>query len=93
MANELNLVFETPKATMDEHKAGLDAGLKEQFPGGLLKWSWTGDVLDLTGPGAVGTIVLEDGKLIGRADLKPPASLMKPMVEQKITAAMKKAIG
>ena len=36
------------------------------------------------------TIVLENGRLVGRAHLKPPASLMKPVIEQKIAQVMKK---
>jgi hypothetical protein len=49
-------------------------------------------VLHLDGPGAKGTIG-SSGKLVGRADLTPPASLMRGMIEQKVGAALKDAAG
>lgn len=91
--SDLTLEAPTSKASISEVRPSLDAALKAQFPGGMLKWSWDGDVCILTGPGAKGTIVLEDGKLVGRAHLGPPASMMRGVIEQKITAAMKKAGG
>lgn len=89
--SELTIEVETAKPSMAEIRPALDAGLKEAFPGGMLKWSWEGDVMHLSGPGAKATIVLEDGRLVGRAKLGPPASLMKPVIEQKISSVMKKA--
>ncbi len=75
---------------MDDIRPGLDAALKAEFPGGMLKWTWEGEVMHLSGPGAKGTIALEDGRLIGKAELGPPASMMRPVIEQKITKAMQK---
>jgi hypothetical protein len=90
--SELTITVETGRGSMEEIRAGLDSGLKEEFPGGMLKWRWEGDVMHLSGPGAKATIVLEEGgRLVGRAELGPPASLMRPVIEQKITRAMKKA--
>lgn len=89
--SDLTITVETSKSSMGELRPALDAGLKEAFPGGMLKWRWEGDVMHLSGPGATATIVLEDGNLVGRAHLKPPASLMRPVIEQKISAVMKKA--
>ena len=89
----VELSFETAKASMDEIRADLDAALQKEFPGGMLKRSWDGDTLQLTGPGAKGTIMLEGGQLIGRAELKPPASMMRAVIEQKIGDAMKAAAG
>ena len=89
----VELSFETAKASMDEIRADLDAALQKEFPGGMLKRSWDGDTLQLTGPGAKGTILLEGGQLIGRAELKPPASMMRAVIEQKIGDAMKAAVG
>jgi hypothetical protein len=89
--SELTIEVETPKASMEEIRPALDAGLKEHFPGGMLKWRWEGDVMHLSGPGAKATIVFEGGRLVGRAQLGPPASLMRPVIEQKISQAMKKA--
>jgi hypothetical protein len=86
------LTIEVPTAkSISELRDVLDASLKEAFPGGMLKWRWEGDVMHLSGPGAQATIALEDGRLVGRAQLKPPASLMRPVIEQKITGVMKKA--
>ena len=89
--SDLTIEVETAKPSMEEIRPALDEGLKEAFPGGLLKWRWEGDVMHLSGPGAQATIVLEDGRLVGRAHLKPPASMMKPVIEQKISSVMKKA--
>jgi Putative polyhydroxyalkanoic acid system protein (PHA_gran_rgn) len=88
--SELTIEVETVKPSMEEIRPALDAGLKEAFPGGLLKWRWEGDVLHLTGPGARATIELQDGHLVGHAELGPPASLMRPVIEQKISGVMKK---
>jgi putative polyhydroxyalkanoic acid system protein len=86
--SDLTIEVETAKASMDEIRPAIDAGLKEAFPGGMLKWRWEGDVLHLSGPGASGTLVLEGNRLVGRAHLGPPASLMRPVIEQKIRSVM-----
>lgn len=91
--SELTVNVPTTKTHMDELRPTIDAALKESFPGGMLKWRWEGDVLHLSGPGASGTIVLEGGSLVGRATLGPPASLMRPVIEQKISHVMKKVAG
>lgn len=88
--SDLTIEVETAKASMGELRGAIDAGLKEEFPGGMLKWRWEGEVLHLSGPGAQGTLVLEEGRLVGRAHLGPPASLMRPVIEQKIRSVMKK---
>ncbi|MFL6290998.1 MAG: polyhydroxyalkanoic acid system family protein [Thermoanaerobaculia bacterium] len=90
--SDLTIEVPTAKMSMEELRAALDAGLKQEFPGGMLKWSWEGDVMHLTGPGARATIALEDGLLVGRAHLAPPASLMRPVIEKKISTVMKKAV-
>jgi hypothetical protein len=89
--SELNIQVETAKTSMEEIRPALDLALKEAFPGGMLKWRWEGDVMHLSGPGAQATILLEDGHLVGRATLKPPASMMRPVIEQKIGSVMKRA--
>lgn len=88
--NDLMIEMNTAATSMDEVRPALDAALGEQFPGGMLQRRWEGDVLHLTGPGARGTIVYEEGRLVGRAELKPPASMLRPVIEKKITAAMQK---
>ena len=86
---ELLIEVPTSKGSMAELRAALDAALAAQFPGGMLQRRWEGDVLHVWGPGAKGTITYESGRLVGRADLGPPASLMKGLIEQKITSALR----
>ena len=85
------VVVEGVSRPMAELRPALDARIKEEFPGGMLKWSWDGDVMHLSGPGAKGTIRLQDGRLVGEAELGAPAALMRPVIEQKITRAMQRA--
>jgi hypothetical protein len=89
--SEMTVEVETRRSSMGELRAAIDAALQEAFPGGMLKWVWEGEVIHLSGPGAKGTIVLEGGRLVGRAQLGPPASMMRPVIEQKIRGAMQKA--
>lgn len=91
--SDLAIEVPTTHASMAEARAALDAALAVEFPGGMLQRTWDGDVLRLSGPGASGEIVWADGRLVGRAELKPPASLMQTMIEQKVGAALKKAAG
>lgn len=86
---DLLIELEVDDDSMDAVRPRLDAALTKNFPGGMLQRRWDGDVLHLTGPGAKGTITYDGGKLIGRASLKPPASLMKTMIEEKISGAMR----
>jgi len=90
--SEVKIEVETSFESVEELRPVLDAALKEQFPGGMLQRRWDGDVLRLSGPGAEGSIVLEEGKVIGSANLKPPASLMRGMIEGKIAAALAKLV-
>jgi hypothetical protein len=88
--SDLTIEVETARQSMSEIRPAIDAGLQTEFPGGMLKWRWEGDVLHLSGPGAKGTLVLESGRLVGRAHLGPPASMMRPIIEQKIRSVMQK---
>jgi len=90
--SEMTLEVATARS-IEELREALNAAFQRQFPGGMLQRRWEGDVLHLSGPGAKGTIVLEPGRLIGRAELAPPASLMKGIIEQKVGAALKDAAG
>jgi hypothetical protein len=90
--SDLTIEVVTTRSSMAEIRPAIDAGLKEAFPGGMLKWRWEGDVLHLSGPGAKGTVVLEEGRLVGRAYLGPPASMMRPIIEQKIRSVMLKVV-
>jgi len=88
--SDLTIEVKTSKSSMGEIRPALDSALKEAFPGGMLKWHWVEDVMHLSGPGAQATIFLENGLLVGKAHLKPPANLMKPVIEKKIADVMKK---
>jgi hypothetical protein len=90
---DIKIELEVTDKTMADLRPRLDAALAKNFPGGMLQRRWDGDVLHLTGPGADGTIVLEGGNLIGRASLRPPASLMKTMIEEKIASALRDVAG
>jgi putative polyhydroxyalkanoate system protein len=89
--SDLTISVATAGRSIDDIRPALDAALKAEFPGGMLKWKWEGDVMHLSGPGAKGTIAVADGHLVGQAHLGPPASMMRPVIEQKITKAMQKA--
>jgi len=90
--SDLVIEVETAKAGMHELRPLLDAALQKEFPGGMLQRRWNGDVLELSGPGAQGTIAYEAGKLVGRARLGPPASLMRGLIEQKVGAALRAVV-
>jgi hypothetical protein len=87
----LEIVIPTAKSSMAEIRPALDTFLQQEFPGGMLQRRWEGEILHLSGPGAKGTITFEAGGLVGRADLAPPASLMRPIIEAKIVGALKRA--
>ena len=90
--SEVKIEVETKFESVGELRPVLDAALREQFPGGMLQRKWDGDVLRLSGPGAEGSITLESGKVVGLANLRPPASLMRTMIESKIAAALAKLV-
>ena len=91
--SEVEIKVATEKAGMDEIRPDLDAALKKQFPGGMMKTTWDGDVLMLSGPGAQGTVVFNSGHLVGQATLKPPASMMRAVIEEKVGKALTEAAG
>jgi hypothetical protein len=89
--SDLTIEVPTAKTSMAEIRPALDAALAKEFPGGLLGRRWEGEILQLSGPGAQGSIAFEAGKLVGRARLGPPASMMRGMIEQKVGSAMRAA--
>jgi hypothetical protein len=91
--SDLTIEVATAKSSMADLRPALEAAFQKEFPGGMMRRAWDGEVLRLSGPGAEGTVVLEDGKLVGRAKLGPPASLMRGLIEQKVGAAMRSAAG
>lgn len=91
--SDMTIEVATARATMEELRPALDAALAKEFPGGMLGRKWEGDVLRLSGPGASGSIELVEGKLVGRAQLRPPASMMRSLIEQKVGSAMRAAAG
>ena len=90
--SDLRIEVATGAASMAELRPRIDAALQREFPGGMLQRRWEGDVLQLSGPGAKGSIELAAGQLVGQAVLGPPASLMRGVIEQKIGAAMRSAV-
>ena len=66
----------------------LERALAALFPAGLLESRWENDTLHLAGPGAVGSVALEEGRLVGRVRLEPPASLMRSVIEAKMTGLL-----
>ncbi len=91
--SDLVIEIETGKTAMAELRPALDAALAQQFPGGMLQRRWEDGVLHLSGPGAKGTIHFEAGRLVGRAVLGPPASMMRKLIEDKISAALRQVVG
>lgn len=89
----MEIVIEVPTSasSMEELRPRLDAALQGQFPGGMLQRRWNGEVLELSGPGAKGAVTFEGSRLVGRASLGPPASLMRGMIEQKVGDALRQA--
>ncbi|MCB1057672.1 MAG: polyhydroxyalkanoic acid system family protein [Acidobacteria bacterium] len=90
---DMNLEAATSKASMDDLRTDLEAALRQEFPGGMMRWTWEADILKLSGPGAEGTVILEAGRLVAVATLRPPASLMQPIIRQKMTKVLEKAAG
>ena len=91
--SDLVYEVETAKTSMEEIRPTLDTALHRLFPIGMLHLRWEGDVLHLSGSGAHGTIVLEQGRLKGQAHLGLPASMMRGLIEEKIGNAMREAAG
>lgn len=90
---ELLIEVPTMASSMEEIRPRLDSAFLSEFPGGMLQRTWKGDVLELSGPGARGTITFEGSRLVGRATLGPPANLMRGLIEQKVGAALRQAAG
>ncbi len=91
--SELTIEVPTAKSGMEEIRPALDAALAREFPGGMLTRHWEGEVLELSGAGARGSIVFEGGRLVGRATLGPPANMMRGIIEQKVGTALRSAAG
>lgn len=89
----LRIEAETGRSSLEEMRGEIDAMIAKHFPAGLLEGRWDGDVLRLRGPGARGTMVFDTGRLRVEARLKPPASLLRTVIEQKIKAAFADALG
>lgn len=91
--SEVVVLVPTLKNGMSEIRPALEAIFEREFPSGILEHTWDGETVRLSGPGAVGTIVYRDGQLIAQANLRPPASLLKPVIQQKMTEALREAAG
>ncbi|MEO8505293.1 MAG: polyhydroxyalkanoic acid system family protein [Acidobacteriota bacterium] len=89
--SELSIEVPTSATSMAELKPRIDAALQKEFPGGMLQRRWEGEVLHLSGPGAKGSITFQEGTLFAQAELSPPASMMRGLIEQKIGSAIRNA--
>ncbi len=83
---DLELAVGTVKLT--ELRPILDAAIGDHFADGFLHHEWEGDVVRLSGPGARGSLVCQDGHLRLTAELKPPASWVHRVIRGKIDAAL-----
>ena len=88
--SEMKIEVPTEYASLEEARELLDREIGLMFPGGMLQSRWEGETLHLTGPGALATVTLEDGHLVARATLEPPASLMRGMIEEKVAGFLRK---
>ncbi len=84
----LDIVLDTGETEMPELRPILDAAITDHFDDGFLHHRWEGDVLQLSGPGAHGSIIHEAGHLKLQAELKPPASWVHKTIRRKIEAAL-----
>ncbi len=85
---KLDLDLDVGTAEMTELKPVLDAAISDHFSDGFLSHRWEGDVLRLSGPGARGSLVRQDGRLRLRAELRAPASWAHRVIRRKIDAAL-----
>ncbi len=83
---------ETGKSSMDELRADIESSLDRHFPP-FLQRTWEGEVLRISGPGAEGTMILVAGTLKVQAKLRPPASMLRQVIEHKIKSAFEDALG
>lgn len=91
---KLLIEAETGEPRLDDTlRTKIDTTLDKHLPDGLLRCRWDGDVLRISGPGAKGTMVFDAGRLRVRGTLRPPASLIRPLIEHKIEAAFADALG
>lgn len=88
---ELSIEVPTAQQRLSDARPALDRALAELVPSGLLQSRWEDESLHLSGPGASATVTLEEGRLVGRARLEPPASMMRGMIEEKMTDLLRAA--
>ena len=84
----LDFELATGDADLGQLRPILDRAIDDHFADGILRHTWEGDVLRLSGPGARGSIVHEAGQLRLRAQLKPPASFVHRVIRRKIAKAL-----
>lgn len=87
---EVHIAVPTSRGDMAELRPELDEALLELVAPGWLRSHWEDDILHLTGPGATATVCLEAGQLVGRARLGPPASLMRSVIEERVTRLLRR---
>lgn len=87
---EVRVAIPTNRQGMAEIRSDLDEALRDLVAPGWFSSRWEGDTLHLEGPGATATLRLESGQLIGHARLGPPASLMRSVIEEKVTRLLRR---
>ena len=85
--SELRLEMDTEK-TLEEVRPLLESAL-EEASADWFGHTWDGDVLRLSGPGARGTVVVDDGRVRLRVRLSLPASLFRREIEKQLKKAMR----
>ncbi len=91
--SRLEFAFPTAFRSFEDARPALERELDGLFPAGLLESRWETEALHLKGPGAAAIVTWEDGRLVGRGELKPPALFMREMIEEKVVGALRRAAG
>ena len=79
-----------PPGGWDEVRPRLKTALAGELPV-RLEERWDGDSLHLSGAGARASIRVVDGHLRAEADLRPPASFFRGVIERELRHAMQRA--
>jgi len=89
MSTRIDIEVESRRRGLEELRPALEAALESHLHGHLLSHRWEGGELRLSGPGARGTITVEDGWICCRAKLRLPASLLRSKIEAELRGALR----
>ena len=90
--SQLDIRVPLGNRSFEEIRPALDAALERDLPNGLVSAKWDGDRLVISGSGVNGAIFQQDGHLVAQAKLRLPASLMRPMFEQRVGEVLHDAV-